>query len=635
MTNRLSEIVAGLSLLFLAATSALAANRHTVRGQVPDIVAKLTPTGRLPANERLNLAIGLPLRNRESLTNLLQQLYDPASPEFHHYLSPEQFSEKFGPTEADYQTVLQFVQTNGLTVVATYSHRQLVDVSANVSEIERAFHVNMRTYQHPTEHRQFYAPDVDPSVDANVPILNISGLNNYSLPHPASHRKLTKRASGGGFGTGPGGELWGKDFRNAYAPGVTLNGAGQYVGLVEFDGYYPNDITIYENRAGLPHVSLADVLLSGSSGYPDNNTNYVAECSLDIEMVICMAPGLSTLYVFEGANFDSVLGSMVTYTQIKQFSASWVGFSFDSTGDNFLMTMGAQGQTFFQASGDGDAYTQSITGPCDDPNVVSCGGTTLTMDATGTNYGSETVWNSGFQVPGWGINGDYTEGNKNGGFWGSGGGVSSTYNIPNWQQGANATAVGGSSTQRNIPDVAMNAQNVWIVFFNGLQQGGWEGTSLAAPLWAGFNSLVNQQAANNGQPPVGFIDPALYIIGEGSSYSSSFHDIIVGNDFWPDSPSAFNSAPGYDLCTGWGTPSGQGTINALAEYAGQIWVNFSAACPGTGAYTSPFCTLASGTGAVSTGGTVCLVGANSTTATPTITKAMTLRAFFGPVTIGP
>ena len=151
---------------------------------------------------------------------------------------------------------------------------------------------------------------------------------------------------------------------------------------------------------------------------------------------------------------------------------------------------------------------------------------------------------------------------------------------------------------------------------------------------AGFTALANEQAANQGVPSVGFLNPAFYIIGQSASYNTIFHDTTVSNNFWPDSPSKFAASVGYDLCTGWGTPNGQGMIDALAEYGGQIWVNFSGACPGNGSFTNAFCTLAQGTSAVADNGTICLVGPNSSSVTPTISKPMTLRAFFGSVTIG-
>ena len=80
------------------------------------------------------------------------------------------------------------------------------------------------------------------------------------------------------------------------------------------------------------------------------------------------------------------------------------------------------------------------------------------------------------------------------------------------------------------------------------------GTSCAAPLWAAFTALVNQQAAAASQPPVGFLNPALYAIGKGANYTTCFHDITTGNNTWSGSPNLFFAVPGYDLCTGWGTP---------------------------------------------------------------------------------
>ena len=634
----LSEPVAagglgGLVFLFLSgAISVVAVEARGLSGHVPEAIHRLglQPVGRLPAAQRLNLALGLPLHHQDALTNLLQQLYDPASTNFHRYLTPDQFREQFGPTEADYQSVLEFARTNGLEVTRTFSHRQLVDVSAAVSDIEKTFRVNLRVYHHPTEARDFFGPDIEPAVSANLPILSISGLNNYARA-TALRQRSGSPLSGGAAGSGPSNTYQGKDFRNAYVPGVKLNGSGQYVGLVEMDGFYTADIRAYETQAGLPNVPITIVPLSGSGGYPDNNTNFVAEVSLDIEMVISMAPGIAGLYVFEGNNFDDVLGSMVTYTGIRQFSSSFFGFGFDSTGDNLLQTLAAQGQSFFQAAGDGDAYTVPMPPPADSKYLTSVGGTQLTMDATASNYVSETVWNSGFQKPGWFGNGGVSGG---GGYWGSGGGVSTSYTIPGWQQGVNLTAVGGSTTQRNIPDVAMVALNVWVDYFNGLS-GGFEGTSIAAPLWAGFTAMVNQKAAADGKPSVGFVAPAFYAIGEGSRYNYCFHDIIVGNDFWPGSPGQFRAAVGYDLCTGWGTPNGQALIDALEGYAGPIFVDYTyTGSVANGAYDTPFKSLTGATNAVASGGTIFFKTSGSNPEKLTITKPMTITTLGATDTVG-
>ena len=151
------------------------------------------PVGRLPGAQRLNLAIGLPLRNQQELDALLQQLYDPASPNYRRYLTPEQFTERFGPTETDYQALMDFAKSNGLTVTVTHPNRVVLDVAGTVTDIEKAFHLTLRVYRHPPEARDFYAPDVEPSVDFGVPILHISGLDNYSLPHPNFKMQARRR----------------------------------------------------------------------------------------------------------------------------------------------------------------------------------------------------------------------------------------------------------------------------------------------------------------------------------------------------------------------------------------------------------------------------------------------------------
>lgn len=636
MTNKPSKLVACLTLVFLA-IPALAAERQTLHGYVPAAVAKLKlqPMGRLPATNRIYMVIALPAHNLQALANLLRQIYDPSSTNFHHYLTPQQINEKFGATEAEYQAVLQFARTNGLTLIRAHDDRRIVDVGGTVAAIENAFHLHLLTYPHPTESRQFYAPDVEPSVDAAVPILSVSGLNNYSRHHPGAHPMTAGSNRTRMSGSGPGGNYLGKDFRNAYAPGVNLTGVGQTIGLVELGVYYVNDIIAYENMAGLPIVSLVnDNQYCGAADDPLS----VLECSLDIEMAVAMAPGLASIWVFEGnddvctffdgGDYDDILDSMTGEPQIKIFSSSWSGGGFDSSGALSLQYMALQGQTFFQAAGDGDAYTQTIQGPSDSIYATIVGGTALTMDASASNYVSEIVWNTGYEASAWGANGGY----GSGGYWGSGGGVSSVYGIPYYQTLVNMTAVGGSATMRNIPDVALTAVNI-VCVANGITNNV-EGTSAAAPLWAGFAALVNEQASHQGQPPVGFLNPALYYIGQSAGYTNAFHDITNGNNFWPGSPSLYSAAPGYDLCTGWGTPNGQGMINALTTYAGIVWVNFANAGSGDGSYYNPFSTLDAGVATVATKGTIGIIGPSSTNETITINKPMTIRAFYGPVTIG-
>ncbi len=556
---------AGLALCLLLAAPARAAERQVLRGHVPAAVGRAQPLGPLASTRRLDLAIGLPLRNRPALTNLLQQLYDPASPIYHQYLTPEQFTERFGPTKADYQALLAFATANGLTVTATHPNRTLVEVNASVAAIEKVFHVTLREYQHPTEGRSFYAPDVEPSLDLAVPVLAISGLDDFILPGPMDLKGLWKKASQAmpyTTGSGPRGQFLGKDFRAAYAPGVSLDGSGQAVGLFELDGYYPSDITDYESLAGLPNVPLTNVLVNGVSGAPSSRN---IEVALDIDMVICMAPGLSKVIVYEGRIPNDVLNRMATDNQARQLSSSWrFGPQVDATRDQIFQQFAAQGQSLFQASGDLGAYAGAVAPPSDDPFLTVVGGTSLTTSGAGGAWVSETVWP------------------------GSGGGSSTSFALPSWQQGLSTPTNQASATMRNLPDVACLADlTIWMIANNG-EHGVVGGTSAAAPLWAGFTALVNQQAALNGQPSVGFINPALYALGQGPASTTSFHDITTGNNTNSTSPNKFFAVPGYDLCTGWGTPNGNNLIAALLAPLDALQITPATPLTFTGPVGGPF-----------------------------------------------
>ena len=485
------------------------------------------------------------------------------------------------PTEQDYQKVIAFFQTNGLIVAGTHSDRMLVDVNGSVANLEKAFHVTMRVYQHPTEKRQFYAPDVEPSVASNIPILGINGLNNYALPRPllhkatASNRPLNATPAAG---SGPSGTYMGYELRAAYVPGVTLTGAGQAVGLLEFDGYYPNDITTYESSNGLPNVPLTNILIDSFSGSAGGNNDEVA---LDIEMAISMAPGLSRVVVYEAGPYGNaydILDNMATNILAMQISSSWFwgGGPNPDMEDQYFQKFAAQGQSYFQASGDSDAYSGSTSSdyPSDDPYVTSVGGTTLTNNGPGGSYVSETVWN-------WGNIARQ-------GYIGSGGGISTSYSIPYWQTNINMTANQGSTTMRNVPDVALTANNVWITYGNGLSATNYGGTSFAAPLWAGFTALVNQQATALGSPPVGFLNPAIYAIANGPNYASDFHDITTGNNTRSGSSTKFYATTGYDLCTGLGTPNGTNLINALAGPPNPLVITPASGFAASGAAGGPF-----------------------------------------------
>lgn len=525
----------------------MAAGRQTVHYHLTEAMTNASPVAPSLGWKKLSLAIGLPLRNQAALDKFLAEINDPASTNYHHYLTPDQFTEQFGPTEQDYETVVHFAQSHGLTVTGRHANRMVLDVSGVAVNIERAFHVKLGVYQHPTENRTFFAPDTEPSVDQGVPVLSISGLDNYQSPHPMNLKKMSDTGTSGvapQTGSGPSGTYLGQDFRAAYVPGVTLTGTGQTVGLLEFDsGYYPNDISTYESLAGLPNVPVQAVLLDGYNGAAGGGND---EVSLDIEMAISIAPGLANVLVYEGSATDDILNRMAVDNLAKQIGASWT-YGIDAVSEQIFKEFAAQGQSFFNASGDSDAYVGTVSTPCDDTNIICVGGTTLTTAGPGGAWVSETVWN-------WG------------GGSGSSGGISTVNAIPSWQQGISMVSSQGSTSLRNLPDVAMVADNIWVIYGNG-KSGSFGGTSCATPLWAGFIALANQLALTNREPTVGFINPAVYAMGKGNnslSYATLFHDITTGNNESPRSPGKFSAVAGYDLCTGWGTPTGSNLLSALA-----------------------------------------------------------------------
>ncbi len=565
----------------------------TLAGHVPPAVKNLVSTGRLPATNVMRLALGVPMRDPAGLQNFLAQVYDPASPNYRQFLTPEEITTRFGPTVADYQAVQDFARTNGLKITATHANRLLLDVAGQTTDVEKAFHFKILKFKHPTEAREFFTPDMEPTVDAGLPMADIQGLSDYTRPHPQNHQMNPTGGATPKNGSGSGSTYLGNDFRNAYASGTMLTGAGQMVGLLQLDDYYASDIAAYATAAGGGRSSIViqRVVRPGDTVSPGINGGN-SEVSLDIEMAMAMAPGLAKIVVFEASSsayVNDILNMMAASNTVKNLSCSWGwGGGPDTTTDSIFQIMAAQGQSFFNASGDSDAFVagsnndvdnaSQANAPSSSPYITQVGGTVLTMNGTGASFASETNWNDNYVNP-------------NGGYWGSSGGVSTYYSLPLWQTNISMTVNKGSTTRRNIPDVAMTAANCYVRYGNG-SVGTFGGTSCAAPLWAGFMALVNQQALASGMPSPGFINPAVYAIGKGSnanySYAACFHDTTIGNNYWPTSPAKFPAATGYDLCTGWGTPAGTNLINALAGTTDSLGITPASGFAAMGVAGGPF-----------------------------------------------
>ncbi|MFY9853957.1 MAG: protease pro-enzyme activation domain-containing protein, partial [Terracidiphilus sp.] len=280
--------------------------------------------GRLDRNLPMNLTLTLEPRNPEQLKNLLQNLYDPTSPEYRHFLTANEFTERFGPTGDDLGQVRAFALSHGLTVTNTSSSRLVVHVNGTVQAVERTFGVKMQVYRHPTEARTFYAPDVEPSVDTTIPVQGITGLSTLYLPRLASHQQLAVSKAQINEGSGQNGSFLASDLRNAYVPGVSLDGSGQTIGIFAMGGYNLSDIQGYFSSQGQTlNVPIVNVLLGGMSGICGTSCDD-SEAALDIEMALSLAPNLSAVVFYEGSTPLDILDQMATDNIARQLSCSYV-----------------------------------------------------------------------------------------------------------------------------------------------------------------------------------------------------------------------------------------------------------------------------------------------------------------------
>ncbi|HTY85267.1 MAG TPA: S53 family peptidase [Silvibacterium sp.] len=553
---------AGLSFAALALLSIVAVDcqaqyvsTHHVRDAVRN--SQAAPVGRLPESQVMQLDIVLPLRDPAGLKSFLEELYDPNSGIYHQFLTPTEFTERFGPTQADYDAVVTFAKENGLSVVGGSRDGMEVQVKGKVSAIEHAFHVTMRTYQHPDENRTFYSPDREPTTTLPFQLWHISGLDNYSIPHPLYVKRSEVAAARGidartlvthaTTGSGPSASFLGSDMRAAYYGSGSLTGAGQNLGLLEYYGTDLADLnTYYTNVKQTNNVPITLLSTDGTSTscvYGNGRGRSACddtEQTLDMTQALGMAPGLSSLVMYVGSTDTAIISAMTTHSPLPTtIGCSWGWTPADpSTLDPYFEKMSAQGQNFFAASGDSSTWSsRNEAWPADDANVVSVGGTDLTTASAGGAWKSETAWTD------------------------SGGGISpDKIGIPSWQQltGVITTTNKGSKTYRNGPDVSANANFTFYVCADQTTctANEYGGTSFATPMWAAYIALVNQQRVASGLGTIGFINPTIYPIGVSSSYSSDFHDITSGKS------GSYSAVTGYDLVTGWGSPN-SGLLGAL------------------------------------------------------------------------
>lgn len=528
MTSRLKLVglVAVPALLAAAVPSAYAAAQpHTTRAAIAGDVLKglnhdAARTGAVSASKRIAVAISLTPRNDKSLDTFIADVSNPRSSSYGHYLTKAQFAARFGRTDAEVKQVKEYLRAQGLTVGKVHSGNLLVDATGTAAQLEKAFGTKLSTWKDAKSGRAFYANETAPTLPTGIAglVSDVTGLNNRAQLHHQATDTVAPR-------NGPGGGYTPAQLKGGYNVSSTYTGSGQKIALLEFDGFQQSNITKYDTNYSLgsptPTVSKVD---GGSGALGDGQV----EVELDIEVLHAIAPK-ANVTVFEGPNSDA--GEVDTYqaivdSGIPTTSISWGASESQRTTSNInavdavFKAGAAEGLGFYAASGDDGSDdagngTTTVDYPASDPYVTGVGGTKLTVTSSNA-FSKEVAWSGG------------------------GGGKSSVFKIPSWQTAVQKTAGGG---YRQVPDVSAHANpSPGVSIYS---QGTWTsvgGTSAAAPEWAAFGALYNQQAAASGKANLGFANPALY-----AAKGTGFHDITSGSN------GAYSAATGWDFTSGWGS----------------------------------------------------------------------------------
>ena len=507
-------------------------------------------------------------RNASSLAGYIANLYNSASPDYHHFLTPESYARLFGASPATIAAVRSYLSGYGLRIAKLGASHVLLHVSGPTTAIAKAFDTpveTVRTTGGALVAKFAHAATLPPAVANNVQ--NVTGLSSVVSPstslasaHVVSHgATATACSSAGTAGTTPntlGGypatvqaQLYG--LSSEYASGDT--GVGQTIAAYELGLYDQADVATYVACYGLsPTITPINVDGGPTGGYSE-------EATIDIEEAAALAPG-AAIDIYQGPDDGS--SPLDVYQQIANddtatiVTTSWGICENDPTGSvdaeqAIFEQMAAQGQTVVAAAGDSgssdcannnDGYTPTtlaVDDPASQPLVTGVGG----LSVTSTSPLSESVWNDGVS----------------GGA--GGGGESAIWSRPSWQNG---TGITSADTMRMVPDLSTMADpnTGFIEYYTGTATGtvlcrrtcstGWSsigGTSIGAPL---VSALVAVAAQVCGTTRLGFINPQLYAM---ASEGVGFNDVTTGNNNLY-SVAGYSAGVGYDMASGLGSPDG-------------------------------------------------------------------------------
>ncbi len=531
---------------------------------------------------------------KADLKQFLAEQQNPKSANYHHWLTPEQYADRFGLSQNDLNAVKTWLQGEGLTVVKTARGRDWIAVSGTAAQMENAFQTQIHQYQ--ANGVAHYANASEPSVPAAIGsvVTSIRGLTDFRMKPLSVRPHYNSQNLCGGNCLGPADLAAIYDITPAWNAGI--NGSGIKMAVAGQTDVYPADIQDFQSTFGLAPKLPAMLLVPGSAdpGY-QVNSGYLAEADLDLEWTNAVAPGASITYVFAtdvmnaiqyaiDEDLAPVVSSSYGDCELETESAQLSAFQMWAQQGN------AEGITWFNASGDDGAADcddsqnpgLAVDAPGSVPEVTDVGGTEF--NEGGASYWSSTVNSTtGLSALGYIPEIAWNDSAEDGEPSASGGGVSIFFQKPSWQTGPGVPA----NNYRNVPDVSLNASDYhdpYIVYTPPSSRGctnteecAFGGTSVSAQVFAGIAALLNQYVVSTGKqsvPGLGNLNVQLYSLGATSTLPSSdgstkaiFHDITQGNNtvtvqcnagrFSNDTdcgvPVGYSAGPNYDQVTGLGS----------------------------------------------------------------------------------
>jgi subtilase family serine protease len=550
--------------------------------ELSPLIYKSTVVAPADGNKQIGVVLALPSSDPAGLKDFVKHVSTPGDPLFRQYLTPQQFAQKFGANEADYTDLKNWAGANGLVVSQQSAARTGLTVRGTVSQFQRLFKTQLNTYR-TTDGQIFYSASVKPTVPAEI-ASRISGVIGLTVGKQlASQAKVAKvlgeepqvrsdamRTDAAG-GTGPGGTYSCTDLRTIYGiPTWGVLEKGMVVAVFEQGYYHPTDVKKYFEKFDIGK-NTKQTAVSVDQSPIDLAPAVEGEACLDIDMLVGMNPQIAEVKVFiDDYRYDPFPVAMVDAFQAiaddgtpQIISVSYgedegyFGSDAENAEDATLQQLSAEGITVFASSGDRGAFGDganyyyntpyNTADPCSDPYVTGVGGTSL-FTGPHDSYENEITWN---ELPSYGA---------------TGGGISFFWSIPDYQgstfEGQSFSFNGGSSTYRNVPDVAAVADPLTGVGIYVKDAGGWiqiGGTSLACPVWAGYVSTINAALNWSGLGNIGFFNPTLYgalstDIGLGATNYLFDTQIGTNGDMsYPYGYPGFTAGIGADNCTGAGS----------------------------------------------------------------------------------